>query len=256
MGMLRHTKERYKDFECQCAPGVHQRIVQLAQRHAPDAKCHIDFGAGSGALLARFHDAGYQNSYGVDLDAENFAFNEAEFITADLNKPFPSSIPTKPDLITASEIVEHLDSPRNFLSQCWQLLQDDGILVMTIPNIAFFEGRIKFLISGDLWGFGESHYRSLRHISPMTFTQARLLFQELGYEVIEQGAAGSFATPLRRILTSPFWIPMALQSGSHVMGECMYIVGRKSNPDEGLQKSTIYSPRWERAQATDVNAQG
>lgn len=65
-------------------------------------------------------------------------------------------------------IIEHLDSPRNFLTECHKLLEDDGWLAISLPNVAFWEGRFKFMLTGELWGFGEKNDRLQRHISPIT----------------------------------------------------------------------------------------
>ena len=62
--------------------------------------------------------------------------------------------------MTATEVIEHLDSPRDFLKQIHAILDDDGWLAISLPNVASWQGRIKFLLKGELWGFGERNYRT------------------------------------------------------------------------------------------------
>jgi hypothetical protein len=49
------------------------------------------------------------------------------------------------------------------------MLSDDGWLAISLPNVASWQGRVKFALKGELWGFGEKNYRAQRHISPITF---------------------------------------------------------------------------------------
>jgi hypothetical protein len=127
----------------------------------------------------------------------------------------------------ACEIIEHLDNPRHFLNSCWELLSDHGIVIISTPNIAFFEGRIKFLLTGELWGFGRANYLSQRHISAISREQFPLMFSECGFEMLESSTVGSFATPLRKLLLSPIWLAMRALFGSSVLGESRICVARR-----------------------------
>src|SRR5258708_23446131 len=82
-----------------------------------------------------------------------------------------------------------------FLTEIHSLLEEDGWLAISLPNVASWQGRIKFVLKGELWGFGEKNYRSQRHISPITGEQMVMMMQELGFSVVSKGSAGSFSTP-------------------------------------------------------------
>jgi 2-polyprenyl-3-methyl-5-hydroxy-6-metoxy-1,4-benzoquinol methylase len=43
------------------------------------------------------------------------------------------------DVIAAFEVIEHLFSPRDFVLQCGRLLQKDGLLILTCPNVRGFD---------------------------------------------------------------------------------------------------------------------
>jgi SAM-dependent methyltransferase len=225
---LRRSKETYSGLAIAAAPGTHSAAVELIIRHAPDRTSRIlDVGCHTGALIRRLHDTGYKNVEGTDL-AQKFEEGAFPFTTADLNEPYEHLFNGKKfDVIVASEVVEHLDNPRHFLKGAHRLLSDGGIIIVTTPNVGFFEGRIKFLLKGELWGFGANNYQGQRHISPVTMEQAPLLLDECGFDLTHIGTAGSFATRARRMITAVLWIPMRVFMGSSVLGESLLFVGRQ-----------------------------
>lgn len=54
-------------------------------------------------------------------------------IIADLNKCLPMNS-NSVDTIIASEVIEHLDSPLNFLLECKRVIKKDGRIIITTPN--------------------------------------------------------------------------------------------------------------------------
>jgi len=242
---LRRDMETYKDLLCGCAPGTHRRVLEmlLDHVHPPHARV-LDLGAGSGALLLRLRDAGFTDLEAADMAASNWGMQGVRYTRVDLNGRFSSSFQRKFRIACLSEVIEHLDSPREALTQARELLEDDGYLLLTVPNVAFWEGRLKFAVTGELWGFSEATYRTVRHISPMTRSQIALTLQEIGFRVIAFATAGSFATPLRRALLAPLWLPMVAIAGREVLGECTVFLAQKAPPDVELTKPTDFYAAW------------
>lgn len=178
----------------------------------------LDIGAHSGALLLRLQELGFSDLSGTDLDPTRFDVPGATFKRLELNRPFADAFDRKFQLITATEVIEHLDGPRNFIKEAHKLLEDDGWLALSLPNVAARQGRIKFLLQGELWGFGEKNYRKQRHISPITCEQMAMMLDELGFKLVAAGAAGLFSTRLFSFLTSPLWLP-AMALGGDALGE-------------------------------------
>jgi SAM-dependent methyltransferase len=228
---LRQGKEYYSGLMNGCAPGTHAYLVQKTKEKVPYKSSVLDLGAGSGALLLRLRDEGFDDLYAADLDADYFGLRDIPFVRINLNGDFISKFERRFNVVCMSEVIEHLDSPREALSQARNLLKEEGYLVLTVPNVGFWEGRLKFLWKGELWGFGEQSYRSIRHISPMTIGLLKLTLGEIGFHVVHCGVAGSFATVLRRVLLAPLWLPMRALGGSEVMGECVVIIAQKAEPD-------------------------
>ena len=203
----------------------------------------IDLGAGLGALLARFRDAGFSDLHAADLGGEALSLGVSH-TRIDLNGAFARAFSRKFKIVVSSEVVEHVNSPRNFIKQARELLDEDGLLVLSTPNIGFWEGRLKFLFTGTLWGFAEKHYRGMRHVSPLAIDQLRLMMQEIGLNVISVSSVGSFARPARWALLSPIWGPMRLLFGPLTLGEVIMVVARKGEPDESLLTPSDYRETW------------
>ncbi len=241
---MRKKLEFYQDHLIGCAPGTHACLLDLIKKYVTARSGVLDVGTHTGALLLRLRNAGFNDLVGSDLDETRFELPEADFLKLDLNTQFAKEFGREFNLIVSTDVIEHLDSPRAFLSQLREILSDGGVIALSFPNVAFWEGRLKFLLKGELWGFGSKNYILQRHISPMTLEQTELLLQELGYEVLEMTSGGSFATTLRRIVTAPLWIPIRLIAGKKAMGECGLVVARKTVPDEDIKVPLHYKSRW------------
>lgn len=224
--MLRLPLEYYGNHRIAAAPGTHRKIVELVAGHVDRASRILDLGAFSGALVARLRASGYTHISAADL-ANHLTEEVSDFTACDFNEEFSASIPARGfDCVIACEVIEHLDDPRAFLRECRKLLKEGGHLVVSTPNIAFFEGRIKFALTGDLWGFGAKNYRNQRHISPIQAGQLSMMLSECGFECVQVTTGGSFATTLRKVLTAPIWVPMRLALGPSVLGETLLFVAR------------------------------
>lgn len=224
--MLRKAGETYRDHRIAAAPGTHARLAELVVAHAPAAARILDLGAFTGALLARLRDAGFASLAAADL-SNHLTESVASFRACDFNATFADAFAGEQfDCITACEVIEHLDDPRAFMRECRKLLVPGGVLVVSTPNIAFFEGRIKFALTGELWGFSARSYRSQRHVSPIPAGHVPMMLEESGFALAKISTGASFATPLRRVLTAPIWLPLRALCGPLVMGETLFFVGR------------------------------
>jgi len=244
MGWMRKPMENYKGRHCGCVPGTHAALVEMIRKHVRPTGGVLDIGAHAGALLMRLQDAGFSDLYGTDLDPTRFNCPGAEFKRLELNADFAAEFDRKFNLITSTDVVEHLDSPRHFLLQARELLTDGGYLGVSLPNVAFWEGRCKFALKGELWGFGARNYLEQRHISPLTFEMMDMLMREVGFEIAEATSAGSFATIPRAILTFPIWALIRLLGGSHALGESAIFLARKTAPNMELKSPIHYRDRW------------
>ncbi len=210
-----------------CAPGTHEAALKLLRASHVSPRPVLDLASGSGALLARLVDAGFSDVTAVELDRGKFGLPGIKPLAIDLNTDFAGQIDRQFPLVTAIEIVEHLDSPRHFLLQIREMLTDDGMLLISTPNVAEWVGRLKFLLTGTLRNFDDLQYRHNHHISPLPDTQMRHLAAEVGFRVVGFTSAGTFFGPLKMVCLAPIWIPFRLLFGAGVMGDVnLYLLSR------------------------------
>lgn len=239
--------ENYRGRHIGCAPGTHEALVKaFADSGVKIDGALLDLGAHSGALLLRFQDQlGCQDLVGADLDPTRFDVPGAKFVRVELNEPFADHFTRKFSAIVATEVIEHLDNPRAFLAEIFQMLDDGGHVAITLPNVASWQGRIKFLLTGELWGFGEKNYRLQRHISPITKEQMCMMMKEIGLEPIHVSSGGSFATPFLKAASWPIRAIFSMCKGLPANGECAIFIARKTKPDQQLKTPEHYEKRWQ-----------
>ena len=207
--------------------------MRLVAKHVRQAARVLDLASGTGAFLARLRDSGYRNLAAVELNVEGFRLEGVAPSSVDLNSNFAAALPHDHGLITAIEIIEHLDCPRRFLRNVRELLTDGGYLLLTTPNVAHWLGRMRFLISGELRQFQRRDYDHQRHISPLTNIQLQLIFEELGFEIVERATAGTFFGSLKRAI---FW-PLEMVAGGDVL---IYLVRKTARTTSSAGRDSFY----------------
>ena len=215
-----------------CAPGTHAAAAAaIAQARVPREARVLDLASGTGAFLARLRDTGYSDLSAVELNVDGFQLDGVTPQPVDLNADFADcrALPRAGfDLVTAIEIVEHLDCPRAFLRNVHALLRDGGHLLLTTPNVASWLGRVRFLLSGELRQFQRHDYDHQRHISPTTHVQMRLMFEEVGFELITMRTAGTFFGPVKQALFAPVSLLARAMWGSTAEGDVVIYLARKT----------------------------
>jgi 2-polyprenyl-3-methyl-5-hydroxy-6-metoxy-1,4-benzoquinol methylase len=111
-------------------------------------KSVVDLGCGSGFLAHQLVEAGASHVVAVDIIPPPAAFASSpklQFQCLDLDSSnwgpqLQASLPRKgADVVLAFDILEHLQSPWQFLTQCEMLLSRGGQLVLTTANTQSWE---------------------------------------------------------------------------------------------------------------------
>ncbi|MBR8828125.1 MAG: class I SAM-dependent methyltransferase [Gomphosphaeria aponina SAG 52.96 = DSM 107014] len=238
--LWRLPPETYKNLAVRCAPGVHEAACALITSHVPMRGAVLDLAAGTGSWLARINDAGFKELTAVELDLEEFKLEGVKPRPIDLNSLFSKEFDSSFQLVTAIEIIEHLDCPRAFLREIHQLLCPGGYLLLTTPNIGHWAGRLRFLLWAEHRYFKESDYHEQRHISPVSHIHMCLMFREIGYKLIAHRTAGTFFTPLKKIVTAGLSLPFQVLFGSNTDGDANIYLAQKTDPDVTLTGKDSY----------------
>lgn len=89
----------------------------------------------------------FEDSVHLDI-AKNLS---GKYINADCNKPFATKLGQKFDTIMALELIEHLYNPDMVLSESRELLNDEGHLILSTPNVKYWRNRLQLLLGSDRW---------------------------------------------------------------------------------------------------------
>lgn len=146
--------------------GLHDFVGErILTRYAKPGMRAADLGAGPGAMAARLRTLGCQvtavdrnaNGYEASLPHVSLNFDQPNF-AADLG---PGSF----NVVTAIEVIEHVESPIGFLRNLGRLLAPGGVAVVTTPNVDSLPARIKFMVTGKIRTMDDRGEPT--HISPI-----------------------------------------------------------------------------------------
>jgi ubiquinone/menaquinone biosynthesis C-methylase UbiE len=123
-----------------------KKCVRLMESLSPGKL--LDIGCSNGDWGLYWQARGWQPA-GVDIDREHLAIGKERGVDArycDLNsQPIPFESETF-DLVFAGEVIEHMVDTDGFLRELNRCCKPGGHLLLTTPNLASFENRIRLLL--------------------------------------------------------------------------------------------------------------
>lgn len=149
-----------------------QNKIQLVDNQNNKSKSLLDIGAGTGDFLVLAQSKGYEVA-GVEPNtrARQLALQKG----VDLEPKLDSFLGTKFQTITLWHVLEHLPNLQEQISDITSLLEEDGTLIIAVPNFKSFDAKHY----GTYWA-GYDVPRHLWHFSKTSITK---LFDRHGMEV-------------------------------------------------------------------------
>ena len=144
--------------------GLHGHLISRLPAISSDAPV-LDVGCGTGAWLKRLSVAGFTNLWGIDRNLSALGFTGAKTEVTDLDADVLPFSGQRFELITAIEVVEHLENPGRLYRLFSALLSDTGIALVTTPNIHSLVSRLRHLVKGKLGQFDEKGDPT--HVAPL-----------------------------------------------------------------------------------------
>jgi 2-polyprenyl-3-methyl-5-hydroxy-6-metoxy-1,4-benzoquinol methylase len=139
----------------------------------------LDFGAGTGELLARLHALStFDRLAGVDLLPRPAALPaEIGWRQQDLNDDVDAGGPF--DTVVCSETIEHLENPRHVFRSLRRLVRPGGLLVLTMPNQESIRSYAGLIVAGHFTHFLGACYPA--HITALLRLDLTRLCAESGF---------------------------------------------------------------------------
>jgi 2-polyprenyl-3-methyl-5-hydroxy-6-metoxy-1,4-benzoquinol methylase len=160
---------------------IHQKILQLINKN----QTILDIGCATGYLGAEIKKKG-NRVYGVEI-SEKMAKEAKKILDEivignieEIELPWPEKFF---DIIICADILEHLFDPEKVLISLKRYLKDNGLLIVSIPNVANWSIRKELL-------FGRFNYQAKGlldegHVKFFTYDSAKKMIERAGYKTKE-----------------------------------------------------------------------
>jgi ubiquinone/menaquinone biosynthesis C-methylase UbiE len=214
-----------------CTQAIYSAMIRVIKQRTNawtpkiSSRTHIDIGAGSGTFIQQLRNATSINSYACDLYPEAFELADVTCTRVDINcepLPYPAN---QFDVVTASEVIEHLENFRDFLREAFRVTAPGGIILITTPNVLNMKSRLRYLFLGfpSLFGPLPIHNRRVHtltegHISPIPYFYIAHALMEAGFEQVNLDIDRAQKTSIfMTLICAPF-----LFIGKYLFVTCKY----------------------------------
>ncbi len=165
-------------------------IVAVCEKELIKKGTHLDIGAGFGTLCGELKRRGYfEQSIAVESSKAMAGVCRSRGVSV-IERMIEDVEIQDIDVVTAFELIEHLFNPRDFLVRCHELLNEGGLLIMTMPNVHGFD--IMTLAEESNYVCAPAH---LNYFNPESIEG---MITKNGFEVLEITTPGKLDAELVR----------------------------------------------------------
>ena len=178
--------------------GSHQKVVCLVGRN----KKVLELGCGKGYVSERLKQNGCRVT-GIEISGDNAkqARRHCEKVIVGnvetMKMPFRQNTF---DAILSGDVLEHLHEPKAALEKVMPFLKDDGVIIVSLPNIANWKIRLKLLLGK--FDYADWGIMDRTHLRFFTRKTARKLLEDAGYTIMYEDYVPSFPFPVFKKLLS------------------------------------------------------
>jgi len=154
---------------------IYKKTVQLAVDHDSKIDRFLDIGAGRGEMVRMLREKTGGESFVCDYTDKLLQIPDQKVDIANLNSdslPYPDN---HFDLVTATEVIEHLENHRQVMREIYRVLKPGGLCILSTPNILNMSSRLRFVWFGFWNLFGPLPVRNSElyttggHINPIGY---------------------------------------------------------------------------------------
>ncbi|MGE5467460.1 MAG: methyltransferase domain-containing protein [Ignavibacteria bacterium] len=168
-------------------PRIYTAVIEAADPAFVPGAMHLDVGAGRGELIKEIRARHDVRCHACDFHAERFAA-DVPCAKVDFNAgPLPYQDGSF-DVVTSSEVVEHLEDYRALLREIFRISKKGATVVVTTPNILNLSSRVRYLLTGFANLFGplpvrnDKRYSTTGHITPIPYFYLAHALLDAGFD--------------------------------------------------------------------------
>jgi len=149
---MKNKNEVYqnKKFESSDLAPWHEVLISTIKQESPGAESIADLGSGNGRLLDNINFVNNKFAFDVSKKAVDMCRQKGyKSVRHNLDqKTVDDKFKAKFDVVTATEVIEHVFDPFMLLRNAHILLKQGGMLYVTTPNFCYYGWLYKYL-KGD-----------------------------------------------------------------------------------------------------------
>lgn len=161
--------------------------LEVMLKMVGEGKEILDVGCRDGTLAEKMKEIGNKVE-GVEIS--DFSIKKARekginVYDLDLNSSWAGKIQKKYDVVFAGEVIEHLFETDSFLQNARNVLKDDGVLILSTPNLASLGRRILLLLGKNPvieFNTKEGH---AGHVRYFVYDTLKYVLEDNGFEISE-----------------------------------------------------------------------
>ncbi len=201
---------------------IHKKALELvlSEPRCHQWKHHLDIGAGHGGLIKRVKAALKVQSSVCDYTDALMKLPDQKVDIANLNvEPLPYPDATF-DLVTATEVIEHLEDYRQVLREIYRVLKPGGVCILSTPNILNLNSRLRFLWFGFWNLFGplpvknSALYSTGGHINPVSWFYVAHSLLDAGFADVSPHIDHRQRSGMAKLV---FWYPLIMLMGGRAL---------------------------------------
>ncbi|MCL5411599.1 MAG: class I SAM-dependent methyltransferase [Patescibacteria group bacterium] len=203
-----------------------KRIIELLVGEKPGKI--LDVGCSSGDFVAGFADLGWE-PFGLEISNQKVAEAKKKGVNCqvgDVSEELPFKDNTFKAII-AGEIIEHLVDTDAFIKELHRILKKDGVVIITTPNLASLENRVRLLF-GKYPRWVDYKIESYGHVRSYTPKALKRHLTDNGFKV--EAHTGNFIPPLSQEIGDDVKWPWLAKTGKIFPSLAMDIIMKARKP--------------------------